>query len=223
MTDYSLARRTMVDRQIRTADVTDRRILTAIGEVPRELFSPPELRPLAYSDADLPLTKSGTNGPGRYLVEPTILARLIQLAEIGEDDIVLDIGCGTGYSSAVLSLIANSVVALEENEDLAETATETLLELDIGNVAVLTGPLSEGFASEGPYDVIVMAAAVEEVPPALLDQLKKGGRLVTIIGDGPSGMATLFYRNGGEVSRRSAFSAPAPTLPGFAKPKSFEF
>lgn len=222
MTDYSLARRTMVDRQIRTADVTDRRILRAIGEVPRELFSPVELRPLAYSDADLLLTKPGS-GQGRYLVEPTILARLIQLADIGEDDIVLDVGCGTGYSSAVLSLIANSVVALEEIDDLAEAATETLLELDIGNVAVLTGPLAEGFASEGPYDVIVMAAAVEEVPPALLDQLKKGGRLVTIVGQGPSGMATLFHRNGGEVSRRSAFSAPAPSLPGFAKPKTFQF
>ena len=222
MTDYALARRTMVDRQIRTADVTDRRILGAIGEVPRELFSPPELRPLAYSDADLPLTKPG-DGAQRFLVEPTILARLIQLADIGEDDIVLDVGCGTGYSSAVISLIANSVVALEEDEGLAETATETLLELDIGNVAVLTGPLTEGYASEGPYDVIVMAGAVEEVPAMLLNQLKRGGRLVTILGKGPAGVATLFSRNGGEVSRRAVFSAPAPSLPGFTKPKSFEF
>jgi len=222
MTDFTLARRTMVDRQIRPADVTDRKILDAIGEVPREQFAPLELRPLAYSDADLLVTPAGSLGE-RFLVEPTILARLLQLAEVGEDDIVLDIGCATGYSSAVLSFVANSVVALEENEDLAEIATETLLNLDIGNVAVLTGPLADGYAPEGPYDVIVMLGAVEEVSNALLGQLKRGGRLVTIIGAGPDGVATLFYRNGGEVSRRAAFHAPVPTLPGFAKPRSFAF
>lgn len=220
MTDYAQARRIMVDRQIRPADVTDRQIIAAIGEVPREMFAPAELRPLAYSDADLPLTE----GPApRYLVEPAILARLIQLAEIDKDDIVLDIGCGTGYSSAVLSLLANSVVALEEDEALADIATETLLELDIGNVAVITGPLNQGYAAEGPYDVILMAGAVEEVPKGILDQLKPGGRLVTIVGQGPSGTATLFHRNGGEISGRSVFSAPTASLPGFEKPKSFQF
>lgn len=222
MTDFKLARRTMVDRQIRPADVTNRNILKAIGETPREVFVPLELRPLAYSDADLPLTPAGSGGQ-RFLVEPAILARLLQLADVREEDIVLDVGCATGYSSAVLSLIANSVVALEEDERLAEAAAETLLELDIGNVAVLSGPLAAGYAPEGPYDVILVFGSVEEVPAELLGQLKRGGRLVTIVGTGPGGEATLFYRNGGEVSPRAAFNASAPALPGFAKRRSFAF
>ena len=221
--DYAEARRIMVDRQIRTADVTDRDIIDAIGEIPREMFVPADLRPIAYSDADLPLTRPAPGAQQRFLVEPTVLARLAQLAEIDRDDIVLDIGCGTGYSSAFLSLLANSVVALESDEALAETATETLLDLDIGNAAVLTGPLEAGYPSEGPYDVILMAGSVEFVPEALLDQLKRGGRLVTIVGVGPAGMATCYCRNGGEVSRRAAFSIAAPALPGFTKPKAFEF
>ncbi len=221
--DYEQARRTMVDRQIRTADVTDRAILTAIGEVPRELFAPPERRPVAYSDADLPITKAKPGETPRYLVEPTILARLAQLAEVGSDDIVLDVGCGTGYSSAFLSLLANSVVALESDPDLAVGATETLLDMDIGNVAVVTGPLEAGYPSEGPYDVILMAGSVEDVPEALLSQLKDGGRLVTIVGVGPAGMATIFTHVDGAVSGRPAFNAPAPPLPGFAKPKTFQF
>ena len=128
MTDFAEARRTMVDRQIRTVDVTDADILDAIGGVPRELFVPPELRSLAYTDADLPIIQAKPGEGRRFLVEPAILARLIQLAEVGRDDIVLDIGCATGYSSAVLSLLSNSVVALETDPDLAGSATETLLE-----------------------------------------------------------------------------------------------
>jgi protein-L-isoaspartate(D-aspartate) O-methyltransferase len=223
MTDYAEARRTMVDRQIMTADVTDRAILRAIGEVPREMFAPPALQPLAYSDADLPLTKTKPGETPRYLVEPAILARLTQLAEIGPDDIVLDVGCGTGYSAAFLSLLANSVVALESDPELSAIATETLLELDIVNVAVVTGPLEAGYPSEGPYDVVLMAGSVEEVPEALLRQLKEGGRLVTIVGVGPAGMATIFTHSDGDFSRRSAFNAPAPPLPGFAKAKTFQF
>lgn len=222
MTDFKLARRTMVDRQIRPADVTNRSVLSAIGEIPREVFAPIALRGLAYSDADLPVTSSASKAQ-RFLIEPAILARLLQLADVGKEDIVLDVGCATGYSSAVLSLIANSVVALEEDEELAEAASETLLQLDIGNVAVLSGPLAVGYAAEGPYDVILVLGAVEEVPDALLGQLKRGGRLVTIVGTGPDGRATLFYRNGGEVSPRAAFNASAPVLPGFAKQRSFAF
>lgn len=221
--DYEQARRTMVDRQIRTADVTDRAILSAIGEIPRELFAPQALRQMAYSDADLPITNAKPGETPRYLVEPTVLARLAQLAEIEADDIVLDIGCGTGYSSAFLSLLANSVVALESDPDLAASATETLIGLDIGNVAVVTGPLEAGYPSEGPYDVILMAGSVEDVPEALLAQLKEGGRLVTVVGTGPAGMATIYTHADGTVSGRPAFNAPAPPLPGFAKPKTFQF
>ena len=223
MTDFAEARRTMVDRQIRTVDVTDADILDAIGGVPRELFVPPELRSLAYTDADLPIIQAKPGEGRRFLVEPAILARLIQLAEVGRDDIVLDIGCATGYSSAVLSLLSNSVVALETDPDLAGSATETLLDLDIGNVAVVTGALPAGYPSEGPYDVILLAGSVEDLPDALFDQLKEGGRLVTIVGIGPVGMANLFQKTAGEISHREAFNAPAPPLPGFSMAKSFQF
>ncbi len=223
MTDFAEARRTMVDRQIRTVDVTDADILDAIGGVPRELFVPPELRSLAYTDADLPIIQAKPGEERRFLVEPAILARLIQLAEVGRDDIVLDIGCATGYSSAVLSLLSNSVVALETDPDLAGSATETLLDLDIGNVAVVTGALPAGYPSEGPYDVILLAGSVEDLPDALFDQLKEGGRLVTIVGIGPVGMANLFQKTAGEISHREAFNAPAPPLPGFSMAKSFQF
>lgn len=223
MTDFAQARRTMIDRQVRTVDVTDPAILTALGTVPREAFAPPALRSIAYSDADIPIAGGASGEERRFLVEPAILAKLLQLAEIGEDDIALDIGCGTGYSSAVLSLLANSVVSVEVDPELAARATETLLELNIVNVAVVTGDLAGGYAPEGPYDVILMAGAVEEVPVALLDQLKDGGRLVTILGSGPSGIAMIAYRIDGEVSWRTAFNAPAPTIPGFAKTRVFQF
>lgn len=222
MTDYSQARRTMVERQIMTADVTDRAILDAIGDIPRELFAPPELRSIAYSDADLPIGQTA-GGQGRYLIEPAILARLAQLASIEPGDIVLDIGCGTGYSSAVLARLANSVVAVEEDPELAAQATETLIELDIGNAAVVTAPLADGYPSEGPYDVIFVGGAVDRVPQSLFDQLKEEGRLVAIVGSGPAGMATCFRRIGNDISRRRAFSAAAPALPGFAAPKVFQF
>lgn len=210
--DYEQARRTMVDRQIRTADVTDRAILSAIGEIPRELFAPQALRQMAYSDADLPITNAKPGETPRYLVEPTVLARLAQLAEIEADDIVLDIGCGTGYGAAVLARLAGAVVALEPDADLAAAATETLIDLGVDNAAVVTAAVDEGYPSAGPYDVILLEGSVESVPPALFDQLKAGGRLVAVIGPGPAGMATL-YRKNGDVAGRPAFNAPIPPLP----------
>jgi len=223
MTDYAQARRTMVERQIMTADVTSRALLDAIGEIPRELFVPDAVRHLAYSDADLPITQAAPGAPRRFLAEPAILARLLQLANVGPDDIVLEIGCGTGYSSAVLAELANSVVAVEEDPALAATATETLIALDIGNVAVVTAPLAEGYPAEAPYDVIFLGGSVEEVPQSLLGQLKDGGRLVAVVGTGPDGMATCFRYVMGGVSRRRAFSAAMPPLPGFAAPRVFQF
>lgn len=223
MTDFAEARRTMIDRQVRTVDVTDTAVLKALGTVPREAFAPPVMRSIAYSDADIPIGGNDPGGERRFLVEPAILAKLLQLAEIEEDDIVLDIGCGTGYSSAVLSLLANSVVSVEVDPELAARATETLLELNIVNVAVVTGELANGYAPEGPYDVILMAGAVDEIPSALLDQLKEGGRLVTILGSGPAGRAVVAYRVDGDVSLRTAFNASAPALPGFAKARVFQF
>lgn len=223
MVDFATARQTMVDRQIRTADVTERRVLSAFGEVPREDFVPVGIRALAYSDAALPLRVESWGERQRHLLEPAVLARLLQLAEIKDTDIVLDVGCATGYSSAVLSRLGNSVVALESDADLAAQATETLIDLGIGNVAVVEGDLEAGYAAEAPYDVIILGGSVDFVPAALTDQLRDGGRLVAIVGRGQSAMATIFRRTGTEVAHWTAFNVPAWPLPGFIHAPSFAF
>lgn len=223
MEDFAGARTKMVDSQLRTVDVTDYGILSAMGEIPRERFVPARMKPLAYIDEDILIKEAGNGNPARYLMEPGPLARLVQLAEVKPADIVLDVGCGTGYSTAVLARLANSVLAVECDPELGAAATQTLVDLGIANAAVVTGPLEEGYPSEGPFDVIFVGGAMEVVPEKLLPQLKDGGRLVGVIGYGLSGVATLFTKSGGEIGRRIAFNAHVRPLPGFAKPKAFVF
>jgi len=221
--DLAIPRRTMVDRQVRTYDVTDRRILAALGEVPREAFMPVGQRPFAYSDAELPVQPLLAPHLSRSLMGPGVFARLVQLADVQPTDIVLDVGCATGYSSAVLARLADSVVALETDDELAAAATMSLIDYGALNVAVVTGPLAEGYASEGPYDVIVLGGSVPQVPQALLGQLKDGGRLVAIVGTGGGAQAMLYLRTGADIAGRAAFNAPAPALPGFEQARSFAF
>ena len=220
MTDFEQSRRRMVDNQLRTNDVTDYRILDAMGDVPRESFLPGSKRVIAYIDEDLPI---GGEDSGRFLMKPHVFAKLIQLAEIRPDDVVLVIGAGSGYSTAVLSKLAASVVAVEEDADFVKAASEALLELGIENAAVVDGPLAAGYASEGPYDVIVIDGAVDELPDALLTQLKSGGRLVVIEGRGGAGVAKLYQASGSRVSSRFGFNASAAVLPGFEKAPEFVF
>ncbi|MGI9482896.1 MAG: protein-L-isoaspartate O-methyltransferase family protein, partial [Hyphomicrobiales bacterium] len=164
---------------------------------------------LAYMDEDVEIA------PGRYLMEPMVFARLLQLAEIGENDLILDIGCATGYSSAVIARLADSVVALEEDENLASEATSLLTSLGVDNAAVVTGPLINGLAGEGPYDVIFLNGEIAKAPAELLDQLKDGGRLVAVISGQNIGRARVFVRSGDTFSDMSAFDASSPLLPGF--------
>ncbi len=223
MDDFTTARTKMVDNQLRTQSVTDYEVLAAMGAVPREEFLPPASRALAYIDSDLALATAAADGPARYMMEPAPLARLVQLAEVGKADVVLVVGCGSGYSAAVLARLADSVVALEQDRELAAEASETLTELGVDNVAVVTGSLEAGYPSEAPYDVIFVDGAVEVVPAALTDQLKDGGRLVAVVGYGRSAAATLFRRSAGDIGSRIAFDADVQPLPGFRKPKAFVF
>lgn len=211
MVDYAQARRMMVDGQVRTADVTDLRIIAALLDVPRERFAPGR-EAIAYLDADLPVPGSA----GRALLKPMVFAKLLQAAAIGPDDTVLDIGCATGYSSAVMARLAGHVVALDENTG------QTML-AGLPNVTVVTGPLNAGWEKDAPYDVIMVEGAAEVVPQALLSQLKEGGRLLAVVGAAPMGKATIYQLSNGHVTAQPLFDAAAPPLPGFARPPAFVF
>ena len=223
MEDFTVARTKMVDNQLRTQNVTDYEVLAAMGEVPREQFVPRASRALAYIDRDIMVKAAGPDGPARYLMEPAPLARLVQLAEVEAGDVALVVGCGTGYSAAILARLAGSVVALESDAELAARASETLAEQGIDNVSVVTGTLQDGYPAEAPYDVIFVDGAVEEVPTVLLDQLKDAGRLVAVVGYGRSASATQFRRSGEDIGSRVAFDADVQPLPGFRKTKAFVF
>ena len=220
MFDFAAARRMMVDGQVRTADVTDLRLIAAMGELPRERFVPGSKAALAYLDLDLPVA-GGAGRAARCLLKPMVLAKLVQAAQIAASDHVLDVGCATGYSSALLARLAASVVALEEDRSLAHTAERSLA--DYPNVKVVAGPLIAGWPAAAPYDAIVMQGATEIVPDVLLDQLKNGGRLVCVLGLEPQRKAMLYRNTEGEVSGRPMFDAAAPLLPGFAQAPAFVF
>ncbi len=220
MNEFMSARIKMVDCQVRPADVTDHDIIETMLAVPREEFVPEHLRQLAYIDEDLPL---GTAPVARYMLEPASFARMAQLVHIGEDDIVLDVGCATGYSAAVLSNLCASLVALECDEALAGRAADLLAELGHDNAVVVTGPLEGGYPSEGPYDVIFVGGAVARVPDALKRQLKDGGRMVLVEGTGNAASAVLYRREGDRISSWPHFNCAVPLLPGFEVEEEFEF
>jgi protein-L-isoaspartate(D-aspartate) O-methyltransferase len=221
--DFSERRVKMVDGQIRTTDVTSAPLLEAMLSVPREAFVDAGQRDLAYIDENIRIS-AGSNASGpRYLMEPSPLAKLLQLAEVGASDMALDVGCGTGYSTALLSRLARYVVALESDPGLAEIAELRLLALGYDNVAVATGSLPQGYAAKAPFDVIFVGGSVEAVPAQLFDQLAEGGRLVAVEGQGNSGVAQLFIKTGGVVTGRRAFNAAIKPLPGFERIHAFEF
>jgi protein-L-isoaspartate(D-aspartate) O-methyltransferase len=205
----------MVDGQVRPSDVTDLRIVEAMLEVPREAFVDEARRPLAYADADLAV------GSGRVLIQPRVLAKLIEAADVAATDKVLEVGSATGYGAAILSRLAASVVALEEDTSLAALAKPALA--PYGNVGLVTGRLAGGAPSGAPYDVIVFNGAVEEFPKTVADGLAEGGRLLLVEGTGQAARAMVYRRVGGALTGRSLFNAAVPVLPGFAKAEAFAF
>ncbi|HLN09503.1 MAG TPA: protein-L-isoaspartate O-methyltransferase [Xanthobacteraceae bacterium] len=222
MIDLVEARRMMVAGQVRTNDVTDLRVQEAMLEVMRERFVPPQWQALSYLDLDVPVQAGAPGQPARYLLKPMVLAKLMQAADLEAGDRVLDVGCATGYSSAVLSRIVQSVVALEE-EPLVRAARDALAEFGAGNITVTAGRLTDGCPSRAPFDVILLNGATEVAPQTLLGQLKDGGGLVCVLTRGPAGKATIYRSDRGHVSAHTLFDAAAPLLPGFAKPAEFVF
>jgi len=219
--EYALLRVRMVDGQLRTTGITDARVLWAMGAIAREAFVPAVRRPLAYLDEDIDIPTRSRHA--RYLMEPAPFARLVQLAGIRPADRVLDVGCGSGYSSAVLSRLAASVVGLECDADLAESARSTLDNAGFDNVTIVEGALEAGYPQNAPYDVILVGGAVDEVPEALFGQLAEAGRLVAVTGEGNAGIARICVKESGVVSCRRAFNAAIRPLPGFRRAPAFEF
>jgi protein-L-isoaspartate(D-aspartate) O-methyltransferase len=218
MTDLAAARAFMVEGQVRTNDVTDKRITEIMGRLERERFVPPSKLALAYADTCVEVR------PGRFLLDPRSFGKLLQLAEIQERDRVLDVACATGYSTAVLCGLSADVVTLEQDEELAKFAAPILRSCPkLGRLYGVVGPLKAGAKEQGPYDVIFVNGAVEEIPQAWVDQMKEGGRMVVILNEGPVGKAHFCVRKAGSLSRRFAFDATVPVLPGFERSRSFVF
>ena len=218
MVDFAAARSNMVESQIRTNKVTDPHLLDAFETTPRERFVPEPLRGIAYVDEDVAL------GGERFVMEPMVLARLLQAARPGPGDVALDLGCGSGYATAILSRLVATVVALEVDAALAAAANQTLDELEIDNALVVEGQLAEGYPKQAPYNVILLNGAVSEVPLAIADQLAEGGRLVTVVSVGAGlGRATLMRRDSGVISSRILCDASVPVLPGFEAASGFVF
>jgi len=218
MTVFEVARSHMLESQLRPNRVTDNRVLNAFASIRRELFVPEHLRPVAYIDEDLPL------GGGRCLMEPTVAARLLQETAIARTDAALIVGAGTGYEAALAAMLARSVLALEEDPELARRARAALVEHAIASVSVVEGPLHEGYRPRAPYDVILFGGGIVEIPPEIAAQLADGGRLLAVVKPGNGmGRATLMTRAGGVLARRVIFDAATPALPGFAPKPAFEF
>jgi protein-L-isoaspartate(D-aspartate) O-methyltransferase len=211
----------MVESQVRPSDITDRRIIRAMLEVPREKFVPASLQALAYMDEAVPAAEAGAGRPGRFLLAPRTFAKLVQLAEIGPETVVLDVGCATGYSTAVLAQLAKAVVAVEVDAALAAGATQTLRQLGVNNALVIEAALEKGAPSHAPFGAILLNGAVPRIPQELLEQLEDGGRLVAVIADGAFGRAQVWRRTGKAFDPRPVFDAGAQPLPGFSRQVEF--
>jgi len=216
--DFAKARRNMVESQLRTNKVVDPAVVGAMAAVPREKFVSDSMASIAYVDEDLPL------GDGRFLMEPMVLGRMLQEACPNAEDAVLLIGCGSGYSAAVLAKLCSAVFALESDSAVATKATALLSGLGADNVVVVEGPLAKGWAVEAPYSLILFNGSVGEVPETIVEQLGEGGRIVAVIADDQGlGRATLIGRRGGVLFRRTLFDANTPVLPDFIKSAGFVF
>lgn len=215
---YEAARANMVESQIRPNKVTDERVIQAFSVVRRELFVPPGLAGIAYADNDLAV------GNGRHLMQPMVAARLLQAAMIGRNDRILVVAAATGYEAAVAALLGRSVVALEDDPELARIGRAALVEHRLASVSFVEAPLRPGYRARAPYDVILFGGAVPEIPAEIASQLGEGGRMLAVLRPGPGmGRATLITRTGGILAHRAIFDAATPLLAAFVTKPAFVF
>ncbi len=215
MTDFAFRRRMMVDTQVRPSDVTKFPIIDTMLRLPREEFVPDDKVEAAYVGENLVLEGD------RVLLDPRTLAKMIDALGITDADLVLDIGCGTGYSAALLLQLAQAVVAVEENKALAEMAETAFARTGSETVILHLGPLSEGVKAYAPYDVILLQGGIEDFPETLVEQLREGGRVAAVFMDGALGVVRLGIRKDDHIAWRDIFNAAAPVLPGFEKARAF--
>jgi protein-L-isoaspartate(D-aspartate) O-methyltransferase len=215
MTNFADRRRMMVDNQVRPSDVTKYPIIEALLNVEREKFVPQALREAAYLGENLVVSK------GRVLLEPRTLAKMLDALDITSDELVLDLGAGMGYSTAVIAQMAQAVIAVEEDEAMAADAEALLAETGLVNAVLEQGPIAAGAPQHGPYDVITVQGAVEVMPQAVTDQLKEGGRMAAIFADGNLGTVRIGLKVNGQMNWRFAFNAGAPVLAGFEREEAF--
>jgi len=215
MQDYAARRRTMVDTQVRPSDVTKLPIIEAMLHVPREIHLPQNRREAAYVGENLILPN------GSVTLAPRTLAKMLEALDPSAVDLVLDVGCGLGYSTAVTARLAEAVVGLEADESVAEEAEAILDAQGVFNAAIIAGPLANGAPKHGPYDVIMIQGGVEKLPEPLADQLKDGGRIACLFMEGPLGVCRIGYKAAGRITWRDSFNAAAPVLPGFERAEEF--
>jgi protein-L-isoaspartate(D-aspartate) O-methyltransferase len=223
MTDCEIQRRTMIETQLRPSGVNDPRLLAAVASLPREKFVPARLCPFAYIDEALEVWPSRDGAPARFLLTPLAQARLIQLASVNAKDRVLDVGCATGYSTALLAELGREVIGVESEPELAAAASANLQGLALANAEIVKGALAEGCAAGAPYDAILLNGSVPDVPDALFAQLREGGRLAAIVAHSAQPRAWLYVKAGGQVSGMPQFDVGARPLPGFAPAPRFAF
>jgi protein-L-isoaspartate(D-aspartate) O-methyltransferase len=213
--DFETLRTVMVDTQVRPSDVTKFPIIDAMLSVPREEFVPDDRRDAAYVDNNLDL------GGGRIILEPRTMGKMLDALDIQGSEVVMDLGCGLGYSTALLARLAEFVVAVEEDEARVTEAQANLSAHDVDNAAVVHGTLASGAPKQGPYDVIVLEGAAEQVPETLIDQLREGGRMAVLFSEGALGVMRIGHKLDGAMTWRMAFNAGAPVVPGFERRPAF--
>lgn len=217
MPDFQSQRRMMVDTQIRPSDVTKFPIIDAFLNVTREAFVPESHRAVTYAGGEIPLSE------GRVMLEPRSLAKMLDALDLQRSEMVLDLGCGLGYSTAILAHMAQAVIGVEEDAELAAEAQSALASEGVDNAVLVDAPLTEGAAQYGPYDAMIVQGGVQEIPAALLEQLKEDGRIIAIFMDGPLGEVRLGHKLATGMSWRMVFNASAPLLPSFTRKSDFVF